>query len=100
MSFEVQMGEAMTVMEVDAAVVENEADILSRYTLAMPLFVRLLFHPQFSHAITQNFLLVTLPHNDGPSILFTALTALYQMTYVGFFVHLNDIISVLRLCKR
>ncbi|ETW85314.1 hypothetical protein HETIRDRAFT_101001 [Heterobasidion irregulare TC 32-1] len=73
----------MSVMEVDTTVVENEADILARYTLAMPLF---------------NFLLVTLPRNDGPSILFTALTALYQITHAGFlFVHLNGIISVLRL---
>ena len=90
----------MTVIEVHLAVVGNEADILARYTLAMPLFVRLLFHPQFSHAITQNFLLVTLPHNDGPSILFTALTALYQMTYAGLFVHLNDMLTILRLRKR
>lgn len=94
------MGEATSVMEVDTTVVENEADIFARYTLAMPLFVRLLFHLQFSHAITQNFLLVTLPRNDGPSILFTALTALYQMTYAGFFVHLNDMLSILRLRKR
>ncbi|ETW85183.1 hypothetical protein HETIRDRAFT_448384 [Heterobasidion irregulare TC 32-1] len=75
----------MSVMEVGVAVVENEADIFARYTLAMPLF---------------NFLLVTLPRNDGPSILFTALTALHQMTYAGFFVHLNDMLSVLRSRKR
>ncbi|ETW85236.1 hypothetical protein HETIRDRAFT_101044 [Heterobasidion irregulare TC 32-1] len=83
MSFEVQMCETMTVMEVDVAVVENEADILARYTLAIPLF---------------NFLLATLPRDDGPSILSTALTALYQIAHADFlFVHLNDMLSVLRL---
>ena len=94
------MGKAMSVMEVDAAVVENEADILARYTLAMPLFLGLLLHSQFSHAITQTFLLATLCRNDVPSILFNALTALYQMTYAGFFVYPDDMLSVVRLCKR
>ncbi|KAF9265883.1 hypothetical protein L218DRAFT_997259 [Marasmius fiardii PR-910] len=55
--------------------------ILILYTLAMTLF---------------NFLLGTLFHNGGIAILLSALTALYQMTYAGFFVHLNAIPPVLR----
>ncbi|KAL0068131.1 hypothetical protein AAF712_004791 [Marasmius tenuissimus] len=55
--------------------------ILVLYTLAMTLF---------------NFLLGTLFHNGGIAILLSALTALYQMTYAGFFVHLNAIPPVLR----
>lgn len=34
--------------------------------------------------------------NGGVAILLSALSALYQMTYAGFFVHLNDIPPVLR----
>ncbi len=34
--------------------------------------------------------------NGGIAILCSALTALYQMTYAGFFVHLNDIPPVIR----
>ncbi|KIP10262.1 hypothetical protein PHLGIDRAFT_101348 [Phlebiopsis gigantea 11061_1 CR5-6] len=55
--------------------------ILVLYTLAMTLF---------------NFLLAILFSNGGIAILLSALTALYQMTYAGFFVHLNDIPPVLR----
>ncbi|THH20052.1 hypothetical protein EW146_g1242 [Bondarzewia mesenterica] len=55
--------------------------ILVLYTLVMTLF---------------NFLLATLFRNGGLAILLSALTALYQMTYAGFFVHLNDIPPVLR----
>ena len=44
----------------------------------------------------QNFLLACLFRNGGIAILISALTALYQMTYAGFFVHLNDIPPVLR----
>ncbi|EIN07867.1 hypothetical protein PUNSTDRAFT_69957 [Punctularia strigosozonata HHB-11173 SS5] len=55
--------------------------ILVLYTLVMTLF---------------NFLLGCLFHNGGIAILLSALTALYQMTYAGFFVHLNDIPPVLR----
>jgi hypothetical protein len=44
----------------------------------------------------QNFLLGTLFHNGGIAILLSALTALYQMTFAGFFVHLNTIPPVLR----
>jgi len=55
--------------------------ILVLYTLAMTLF---------------NFLLATLFHNGGIAILLSALSALYQMTFAGFFVHLNSIPPVLR----
>ncbi|PIL30681.1 ATP-binding cassette transporter [Ganoderma sinense ZZ0214-1] len=55
--------------------------ILVLYTLAMTLF---------------NFLLACLFRNGGIAILISALTALYQMTFAGFFVHLNDIPPVLR----
>ncbi|KAI0713620.1 ABC transporter [Earliella scabrosa] len=55
--------------------------ILVLYTLAMTLF---------------NFLLACVFRNGGIAILCSALTALYQMTYAGFFVHLNDIPPVLR----
>ncbi|KAF5386697.1 hypothetical protein D9615_001976 [Tricholomella constricta] len=55
--------------------------ILVLYSLAMTLF---------------NFLLGTLFHNGGIAILLSALSALYQMTFAGFFVHLNAIPPVLR----
>ncbi|KAG9318076.1 ABC-2 type transporter-domain-containing protein [Chiua virens] len=55
--------------------------VLVLYTLVMTLF---------------NFLLATLFHNGGIAILLSALTALYQMTYAGFFVHLSNIPPVLR----
>ncbi|KAF8061676.1 hypothetical protein FPV67DRAFT_1509891 [Lyophyllum atratum] len=55
--------------------------ILVLYTLAMTLF---------------NFLLGTMFHNGGIAILLSALSALYQMTFAGFFVHLNAIPPVLR----
>lgn len=45
---------------------------------------------------TQNFLLACFFSNGGIAILLSALSALYQMTYAGFFVHLNDIPPVLR----
>ncbi|KZT24034.1 hypothetical protein NEOLEDRAFT_1095007 [Neolentinus lepideus HHB14362 ss-1] len=43
-----------------------------------------------------NFFLGTSFRNGGIAILLSALTALYQMTYAGFFVHLNSIPPVLR----
>ncbi|KIJ30315.1 hypothetical protein M422DRAFT_187276 [Sphaerobolus stellatus SS14] len=55
--------------------------ILVLYTMAMTLF---------------NFLLGCLFRNGGIAILLSALTALYQQTYAGFFVHLNSIPPVLR----
>ncbi|KDQ59718.1 hypothetical protein JAAARDRAFT_33288 [Jaapia argillacea MUCL 33604] len=51
----------------------------------------------FALAMTlYNFLLAAFFHNGGIAILLSALSALYQMTYAGFFVHLNDIPPVLR----
>ncbi|KAL0947638.1 hypothetical protein HGRIS_013726 [Hohenbuehelia grisea] len=51
----------------------------------------------FSFAMTLfNFLLGTLFTNGGIAILLSAISALYQMTFAGFFVHLNDIPPVLR----
>ena len=47
-------------------------------------------------SLTQNFLLACLFRNGGIAILISALTALYQMTYAGFFVHLDAIPPVLR----
>jgi hypothetical protein len=55
--------------------------ILVLYTLGMTLF---------------NFLLGTLFNNGGIAILLSALTALYQMTFAGFFAHLSSIPPVLR----
>ncbi|KZS98849.1 ABC transporter [Sistotremastrum niveocremeum HHB9708] len=55
--------------------------ILVLYSLSMTLF---------------NFLLACVFRNGGIAILLSALTALYQMTYAGFFVHLGDIPPVLR----
>ncbi|GJJ11935.1 hypothetical protein Clacol_006173 [Clathrus columnatus] len=43
-----------------------------------------------------NFLLACTFRNGGIAILFSALTALYQQTYAGFFVHLTSIPPVLR----
>ncbi|KAJ6500671.1 hypothetical protein C8R45DRAFT_76765 [Mycena sanguinolenta] len=55
--------------------------ILVLYTLAMTLF---------------NFLLATFFYSGSIAILLSALTALYQMTFAGFFVHLDSIPPVLR----
>ncbi|THV02339.1 ABC transporter [Dendrothele bispora CBS 962.96] len=55
--------------------------ILVLYTLVMTLY---------------NFLLGTFFHNGGIAILLSALSALYQMTFAGFFVHLSTIPPVLR----
>ncbi|KAH8832894.1 ABC transporter [Flagelloscypha sp. PMI_526] len=65
----------------DAAAFFKFLFILVLYTIAMTLF---------------NFLLGTLFTNGGIAILLSALSALYQMTYAGFFVHLNAIPPVLR----
>lgn len=45
---------------------------------------------------SQNFLLATVFENGGIAILISALSALYQMTFAGFFVHLDAIPPVLR----
>lgn len=55
--------------------------ILVLFSLAMSLY---------------NFLLGTLFQNRGIAILLSALSALYQMTFASFFVHLSDIPPVLR----
>ncbi|KAF8579482.1 hypothetical protein K439DRAFT_1654569 [Ramaria rubella] len=55
--------------------------ILVLYSMVMTLF---------------NFLLACMFRNGGVAILLSALTALYQQTYAGFFVHLNSIPPVLR----
>ncbi|KAL1754144.1 hypothetical protein FB107DRAFT_216275 [Schizophyllum commune] len=55
--------------------------ILVLYTLAITLW---------------NFFLGTLFENGGVAILLSALSALYQMTFAGFFVHLTSIPPVLR----
>ena len=44
----------------------------------------------------QNFLLATLFTNGSIATLLSALSALYQMTFAGFFVHLSSIPPVLR----
>ncbi|KAF9654055.1 hypothetical protein BDM02DRAFT_3158815 [Thelephora ganbajun] len=55
--------------------------IIVLYTLAMTLW---------------NFLLAVAFENGGIATLVSALSALYQMTFAGFFVHLNSIPPVLR----
>ncbi|KAJ7891204.1 hypothetical protein B0H14DRAFT_3081531 [Mycena olivaceomarginata] len=50
----------------------------------------------FKFLFILNFLLGTFFHNGGIAILLSALSALYQMTFAGFFVHLNSIPPVLR----
>ncbi|KAF8264261.1 hypothetical protein EI94DRAFT_1593905 [Lactarius quietus] len=55
--------------------------IVVLYTIAMTVF---------------NFLLGVSISNGGLALLLGALTGLYQMTFAGFFVHLNSIPQVLR----
>ncbi|KAI9433892.1 hypothetical protein H4582DRAFT_2112687 [Lactarius indigo] len=55
--------------------------ILVLYTITMTLF---------------NFLLGAAVCNGGLALLLSALSGLYQMTFAGFFVHLNSIPQVLR----
>jgi ABC-2 type transporter len=88
----------MTGLAPDAAHFFKFLFILVLYTLAMTLFVSLILAS--SHFVLlktrQNFLLGTFFQNGGIAILLSALTALYQMTFAGFFVHLNSIPPVLR----
>lgn len=44
----------------------------------------------------KNFLVGSAMSDGGLAILLSALTALYQMTFAGFFVHLDSIPQVLR----
>lgn len=78
--------------------------ILVLYTICMALFVSG-FPPLacvFSFffvkltCFSKNFLLGLAITDGGLAILLSALTALYQMTFAGFFVHLNSIPQVLR----
>ncbi|KAH9023839.1 ABC-2 type transporter-domain-containing protein [Lactarius pseudohatsudake] len=55
--------------------------VLVLYTIAMTLF---------------NFLLGAAVRNGGLALLLSALSGLYQMTFAGFFAHLNSIPQVLR----
>jgi len=71
----------MAGLSADAAHFFKFLFILVLYALAMTLF---------------NFLLATLFRNGGVAILLSALSALYQMTFAGFFVHLDSIPPVLR----
>jgi hypothetical protein len=75
--------------------------MLVLYSLAMTLFVSFflfLCEPFFIQVADnfQNFLLGTFFQNGGIAILLSALTALYQMTFAGFFLHLDSIPPVLR----
>ena len=72
--------------------------IIVLYTLAMTLWVRLGLKSfsKRTNLSSQNFYLGVLFSNGGIAILLSALSALYQMTYAGFFVHLGDIPPVLR----
>jgi ABC-type multidrug transport system permease subunit len=76
--------------------------ILVLFTIAMTIFVRS-FHfsapihkPILTPVRRQNFLLGASISNGGLALLLGALTGLYQMTFAGFFVHLNSIPQVLR----
>lgn len=46
--------------------------------------------------VGKNFLLGSAISDGGLAILLSAITGLYQMTFAGFFVHLNSIPQVLR----
>lgn len=71
--------------------------ILILYSMAMSLFVSNLLHTRRKlTAVLQNFLLACVFSNGGVAILLSALSGLFQMTFAGFFVHLNDIPPVLR----
>lgn len=72
--------------------------MLVLYTFTMTLYVRPCFTSlwKLAHHSLQNFYLGVMFSNGGIAILLSALTALYQMTYAGFFVHLGDIPPVLR----
>ena len=75
--------------------------ILVLYTISMALFVRLSLSPSpfssfGSHCSGKNFLLGSAISDGGLAILLSAITGLYQMTFAGFFVHLDSIPQVLR----
>jgi ABC-2 type transporter len=78
--------------------------ILILYTVTMTLWVSSSYFPLRDHISfcfyfclsDQNFFLGSFFRNGGIAILISALSTLYQMTYSGFFVHLNSIPPVLR----
>ena len=73
--------------------------ILVLYTICMALFVSSFLSLAFfceADMASKNFLLGSAMTDGGLAILLSALTALYQMTFAGFFVHLNSIPQVLR----
>lgn len=76
--------------------------IVVLYSISMTLFVSRMNHLVNSSqcfplkSSLQNFLLACLFRNGGIAILISALAALYQETYAGFFVHLNSIPPVIR----
>lgn len=90
----------MTGLADDAAHFFKFLFVIVLYTLVMTLWASL---SCFCPAIMtngplhrQNFLLAVVFENGGIATLVSALTALYQMTFAGFFVHLNSIPPVLR----
>ena len=79
--------------------------ILVLYTICMTLFVTTSPSPPSPFCLLtlhslcqnkQNFLVGTAISDGGLAILLSALATLYQMTFAGFFVHLNSIPQVLR----
>lgn len=73
--------------------------VLVLYSLAMTLYVSFPLSNLLSSRSKlqfQNFLLGTFFKNGGIAILLSALSALYQMTFAGFFLHLDSIPPVLR----
>ena len=72
--------------------------ILVLYTISMTLFVSVSLSWFFflSHVAGKNFLVGSAISDGGLAILLSALTGLYQMTFAGFFVHLDSIPQVLR----
>lgn len=76
--------------------------ILVLYTICMTVFVRpstsrlCVRSSAHGYACLQNFLLGSAISNGGLALLLSALACLYQMTFAGFFVHLNSIPQVLR----
>lgn len=90
----------MTGLADDAAHFFKFLFVIVLYTLVMTLWASLsCFCPVImtnGPPRRQNFLLAVVFENGGIATLVSALTALYQMTFAGFFVHLNSIPPVLR----
>lgn len=90
----------MTGLAGDAAHFFKFLFVIVLYTLAMTLWAS--FLSVYQVILTdgplrrQNFLLAVAFENGGIATLVSALSALYQMTFAGFFVHLKSIPPVLR----